>query len=397
MPRERKRVLIATGWYDYRLHRGLEKYAVERQWHLTANLARGRVIPWGWKGDGILASLAGGDDLADFVAKSGKPTVDFSYRRPQLKFARVLEDHSHAASLVAEHFLSRGFSNFMFYSEENNWAYEERGAGFVAALEKAGYPCSWIRWHLSPEYQACRPDAADNYDADKLQWRHHRNWLVANLKRARRPLAVFAANDAHALDVLYACERARLSVPEEVAIVGADDYLLAPDSMQIPISSVDTNLERLGYVGAELLDGLMKGKKPPENPIRVPALGVVVRKSSDLLAVAHKGVARSLKFIADNYQKPIMLADLAKAAAMSRRGLHKAFLEHLGRNPGEELQRFRVERAKQLLARCDEKVESVAYQCGYQSSNSFYLAFKQATGLSPTEFRHGLSQHAVGK
>src|SRR3984957_19863924 len=165
MPKDRKRVLIATGWYDYRLHRGLEKYALEHHWHLTANLTRGRVIPWGWRGDGILASLAGGDDLADFVVKTRKPTVDFSFRRPQLKFPRVLEDHAHGASLVAEHFLSRGFANFMFYSEEENWAYDERGNGFVAALRDAGHECTWIRWHKSPNYQPDRPD----FEIDKTQ------------------------------------------------------------------------------------------------------------------------------------------------------------------------------------------------------------------------------------
>jgi len=135
----------------------------------------------------------------------------------------------------------------------------------------------------------------------------------------------------------------------------------------------------------------MDGKKPPAGPIRVPALAVVARKSSDLLAVNHPGVAKSLQFIAKNFRQPISLADLAGAAAMSRRGLHKAFLEYLGRNPGEELQRFRIERAKQLLARNNQKVEDVASQCGYQSANSFYLAFKQATGLSPTEFRKSLA------
>jgi LacI family transcriptional regulator len=383
MPRERKRVLIATGWYDYRLHRGLEKYALEHNWQLNANLTRGRVIPWAWHGDGILTSLAGGDDLAEFVVRAGKPTVDFSYRRPQLKFPRVLPDHAQAASLVAEHFLARGFENFTFYSDENNWAYEERGHGFVAALKRAGQACGWIRWHQSPDYQADLPD----YDADKKQSQRHRKWLVANISKAKKPLALFAANDAHALEVLDACESAGISVPEQVAIVGADDYLLAPDAMPIPISSVDTNLELLGYRGAALLDDLMSGDKPPAGPIRVPALRVVVRKSSDLLAVNHPGVAKSLQFIARHFQHPVSLDDLAKAAAMSRRGLHKAFLEHLGRNPGEELQRFRIERAKQLLARNDQKIEDVASQCGYQSANSFYLAFKQATNLSPTEFR----------
>ena len=127
-----KRVLIALGWYDYRLHRGIEKYALEYNWHLTANLAREKVIPWGWEGNGILAWLGAGDDLAEFVKQAKKPTVDFSLRRPQLQFARVIENHFHAAELVAEHFLSRGFTNFMFYSDAANWSYEERRSAEIS-------------------------------------------------------------------------------------------------------------------------------------------------------------------------------------------------------------------------------------------------------------------------
>ena len=55
--------------------------------------------------------------------------MDFSFRRPYLNFPRVLEDHEHAAELVAEHFLSRGLYQFLFYSESDNWSYEERGKG----------------------------------------------------------------------------------------------------------------------------------------------------------------------------------------------------------------------------------------------------------------------------
>jgi hypothetical protein len=76
-----RRVLLVLGWYDYRLHRGIERFAQECDWHLSEDLAREKVIPWGWDGDGILAWLGEGDDLADFVVQAKKPTVDFRDRK----------------------------------------------------------------------------------------------------------------------------------------------------------------------------------------------------------------------------------------------------------------------------------------------------------------------------
>lgn len=370
---------MALGWYDYRLHRGIEKYAQEHDWMLYSNLAREKVIPWGWEGHGILAWLGAGDDLAEFVTQSGKPTVDLSFRRPHLKFPRVLEDHAHAGRLVAEHFLSRGFNHFMYYSDRDNWSYEERGEGFHRALAAARRDCTWLRWHRSPVYSE-----------DRDQWKRKRRWVLSQLKSSPKPLALFAANDDQAVDVLDACRSEGISVPEEVAIVGAENYLLAAESMRTPISSVDTNLEVLGYRAAALLDDLMKGKRPPERPIRIPAAGLVTRMSSDLLAVTHKGVANSLRFIWQHYQEPIQVSDLEGAAFMSKRGLHKAFLQQVGRTPGQELQRVRIERAKRLLADTDLKVEVISGMCGYQSANSFNVAFKRVTGLSPKLYRDKL-------
>jgi len=379
MRRSQKRVLLALGWYDYRVHRGIERYAQEHGWHLSSSLVREKVIPWGWEGNGILAWLGAGEDLAKFVVHARKPTVDFSYRRPHLRFARVLEDHSHAAELVAEHFLARGFNHFVFYSSADNWSYEERGRAFIQTLKEKGHACAWLRWHEPP-----------NHWEDREHWRRRRAWLVAQLKRQPKPVAVFSANDDHALEVLDVCQMSKLAVPEQVAIVGAENFLLAADAMLTPISSVDTNLETLGYRGAGLLDDLMEGRKAPKHPIRVPATGVIARKSSDLLAVNHKGVANSLRFIWQHYHEPISVADLVTVAAMSRRGLHKAFLNHLGRSPGQELHRQRIERAKRLLAESDHKMETLAGMCGYQSANSFCVAFKQATGMSPKQYRDSI-------
>lgn len=376
MSRRQKRVLLALGWYDYRLHLGIERYAQEKGWSLSSNLAREPVIPWGWDGDGILAWLGAGDDLARFVWSARKPTVDFSLRRPQFQCARVLEDHAHAALLAADHLLSRRLRNFVFYSDTNNWAYEERGRGFGAALRETGHDCRWLRWPQAREYQSGRGE-----------WQRRRRWLAASLKTLPKPLGVLAANDQHALEVLEACELAGLEVPETVAIVGVGNYLLAADAMRTPISSVDTHLELLGYRGAAMLDHLMHGGAIPREPLRIPAKRLVIRRSSDLLAVQHPNLARALRFIWEHAREPMGVDNVVRAAAMSRRGLQEAFLQHLGRTPGDEIRRVRVEAASQMLMETDAKIEVIALQSGYRSLNSFCVAFKQATGQSPGQYR----------
>ena len=105
MRKKYPRVLLALGWYDHRLYQGIAKYALQAGWHLCADMTKEKVIPWGWEGDGILAWLGAGEDLAKFVVETKLPTVDFSYRRPNFLFARVLTDHFASAQLVAEHFL----------------------------------------------------------------------------------------------------------------------------------------------------------------------------------------------------------------------------------------------------------------------------------------------------
>jgi LacI family transcriptional regulator len=379
MTKRQKRILLALGWYDYRLHCGIARYAQEHGWHLCSDVTREKVIPWGWEGDGILAWLGVGDDLAEFVVHARKPTVDFSLRRPHLPFPRVLVDHAAVAQLAADHFLACGLANFMFYSDTDNWAYEENGTAFVQAVARAGHACAWLRWHKSPAFTT-----------DRLQWKHKRNWLTSQLKQAPKPLAVFAATDDHALEVLETCEAAGLAVPEQVSIIGVDNSLLAVDAMRTPISSVDTNLEMVGYRGAELLDRLMQGKCPSSQPLRVPPVGLIARKSSSLLAMPHQGVARSLRFIWDHYHESIGVKDLVDVAAMSRRGLYMAFMQHIGRSPGEELHRVRIDHAKRLLANSDHKMEILAEMCGYQSTTGFWVAFKQTTGMSPKKYREML-------
>ena len=376
MPKQHPRVLLALGWYEHRLHQGIAKYALEAGWHLCADVTKEKIIPWGWEGDGILAWLGADEGLARFVVEAKLPTVDFSCRRLELPFSRVLIDDDASARLVAEHFLVRGFNHFMYYSAQNNWAFDRHGEAFVEILRQAGRNCAWIRWHQSPAFTT-----------GHTQWKDKRRWLASELKKTPKPLALFAATDDHALEVVEVCESIGVSVPEEVSVVGMDDSLPAVEAMSTPISSVDQNFTTLGYRGAELLGRLMHGKAPPPKPIRVPPTGLIARKSSDLLAVNHPGLARSLRYLWTNYSKPIGVDDLARVSGMSRSGLHQAFIDIIGRPPGSELHRVRLENAKKMLTQSKMKLEEIAERCGYQSGNSFWVAFRQATGMSPKQYQ----------
>src|SRR6185312_340234 len=105
-------------------------------------------------------------------------------------------------------------------------------------------------------------------------------------------VGVFACNDSRGQHVLDACQRVKLNVPEEVAVIGVDDDPLLCELCDPPLSSVVPNPERIGYEAAELLDRLMDGKAdvgslPDER--RIPPLGVVARLSTDVLMIDDPG------------------------------------------------------------------------------------------------------------
>ena len=277
---------------------------------------------------------------------------------------------------MAEHFLRRGFRNFLFYSDSDNWTFEERGKGFVKALQEQGHECDWIKWHAHKSFRKGRGE-----------WAERRSWLASTLEKAKKPLAVFTANGTLAVEVQEVCEMSGIAVPSEVALIGIEDDLLLPQTTQRAITAVDPNFEELGYQAAAWLDRMMNREKVPKEPVRIAPARIIARQSTDITAVSHAGLAKALNFISSHFSENIDIDAVARHAGMSRRGIHQAFTEHLARTPGEHLRATRMEHAKKLLSESDYKVEDVAGRSGYPSLNSFFIAFKRFGGSSPAEYR----------
>jgi transcriptional regulator GlxA family with amidase domain len=126
-----------------------------------------------------------------------------------------------------------------------------------------------------------------------------------------------------------------------------------------------------------------RSRRRPQIPFK-DLLPVDVNVSS---VTNHSGVARSLRFMAKNYWRPIQIDDLVMASGMSRRGLAKAFNMHVGLGPGSVLRCIRIESAKQLLLAHDLPLKTIANLCGFRSENTFCIAFQRTTRMAPKKFQ----------
>jgi AraC-like DNA-binding protein len=128
-------------------------------------------------------------------------------------------------------------------------------------------------------------------------------------------------------------------------------------------------------------------RKRRKRPPRILLKSLLTDKVNVRSVTHHNGVARSLRFLLQNYWRPIQLDDLVMCSGMSRRGLAKAFHLHLGCSPGSVLRHVRIERAKRILVERDLKLKDIAKHCGYRSENTLCIAFQRATGMAPKQFQ----------
>ena len=380
-------IILAFDWFDERLYRGVFNYAKEQGWHMSPYLVSDRFVPKGWPGDGAITCY--GASLAEFIDHLQMPTVDVTIEKMARKVPRVVVDNHRIGEMAAEHFHSRGYTHYAYYSWAEVTVNHVRRDSFFDGLVERGVP----REHLY-EIKQSPPEMFGD-------WHLHQEDIFNKLSELPRPLAVFAGQDNLGATLIEICVRKGIHVPEEVAVLGVDNIELLCESAVVPLSSIRTSLTEVGYRAAEQLDRLMKGEITNDEPVKlIPPHSVVRRQSTDVLAVSHPAVVNAIRFIRENFGHPITIEDICEYTGLSKRGLEKAFQTHLGRSPASELRRLRIQNAKRLLTETDDKVEYIAMACGYSNSSNLSCAFKKDTNMSPRDYRgkyRQLDEHAGRK
>ncbi len=94
------------------------------------------------------------------------------------------------------------------------------------------------------------------------------------------------------------------------------------------------------------------------------------------------------KDLADaRYFEPLTVADLARAARLSRAHFSREFRATFGVSPHAYLLTRRLERAAALLRTTDRSVAAICFDVGLQSVGSFTTSFTRTYGRPPTAYR----------
>lgn len=376
---KRSSVLLALGWNAFEFNLGVAEYAKKANWILNDIMCHSGQIPSRWDGDGIIAHVnsRNSKELISLLRRASVPVVNLGALTAPFISARVLPDNDKIGTMAADHLLGRGFVHFAFYRLTSSPVVLERMEGFKRAVLAAGKKF----YELNCEVPSGRSRKRPVSNAGLLPR------LGSMLKRLPKPCAVMAQYDVEANDVCRACLSVGLRVPDDVAVIGVDNDPIYSRLGPVPLTSVESNLRLAAYRAAEVLEGIMNGERWYEKTVRIAPEGVVVRESTDILAVGDMHVSKALRFINDNFTREITVDDIVQHSGISRRGLYSRFEQIVGHPIYEELMRQRLDRAKTMLRETDEKLQFVADECGLGDAERLSKSFKRFCRISPVQYR----------
>ncbi|MCE5279090.1 MAG: substrate-binding domain-containing protein [Planctomycetaceae bacterium] len=375
-----RRVLVLNAMVDHPISLGTIEYARQSGWSMmfaAQESMSAAAVARRWECDGVIVSGEPNEKDRRAWQRSHIPLVWLGDRTVHpFKAARVLLNFRASGRLAAQHFIDAGFRHLAYCWLGNWWPLNHQFEGFRQTSDSAGATVHTLDW------SAAAGKSPGSFSET------FRRWLRKQVSALPRPLGLMMESDWTALEALAALRDGGILVPDEVAVVSC--YNIAPicEGAIVPLSSVDMNAREQGYQAAALLGRLMQGEAIPDEPVWVAPKGVVVRQSSNVLAVPHAGVATAMHLIRTDFRNPELTVErLAGAAGISTVALGKAFRKHLGQSPGERLRQWRLREAMTLLTTTRRTAKDIAAACGYGTISQFIRCVKTATGQSPAAWR----------
>lgn len=93
------------------------------------------------------------------------------------------------------------------------------------------------------------------------------------------------------------------------------------------------------------------------------------------------------KYIDENYEKPLLIEDIAKEHYIDLYHLSHSFKKLTGYSPKQYLTHTRLAHAKELLYHSQDPVGVISFKCGFSDTSNFIRLFKSEVGITPNQYR----------
>jgi LacI family transcriptional regulator len=322
-----------------------------------------------WSGDGVIGFFYEKDVVEETLAR-GIAVVNLTECLAPFPVPVVVSDSNQIGQIAAKHLFERGYRRFGFIGDAGLIYSQQRREGFVDTLRKARVPANLI-------------STADLSHRDHLTG----DWLQNYLGDIDSPIGILASDDDVGTCVLTAAQAIGLRVPQDVAIIGINDLDLICDSAAVPLTSIAPAYLKIGMEAARMMDELLQGKPVQSTVIRLPVAGLVERMSTRFLAFDDPLVERALGYMHANLNQTFNVETVVKHCGKSRRTLEMRFIESVGHSIHDEINRLRIERAKQLLTDTDWTIARIAEECGFSDTKRLLAVFSRSEGKTLRQFR----------
>ena len=366
----------ATGW-GRRVVRGVLDYAMQHgPWDVWIE-PKGQDevfrIPDEETIDGIIARVSSGT-IARELEMRNIPTVNVSgLVLKGYDFPQVTVDWQAAATLAEQHFRDRALRNFAYVGPLHLAHVRDHERAFEKTLAESNTPCHVFM----PRREIDR----------SIPWSIRSAELIPWLESLPKPIGIYTWGFQIGRDVISACQIADIPIPHDVAVLGGDYDDLLSDASHPSLSGIISPATKVGFQAASILYDMMKGDKPPTQPIFLRPEEIEERLSTEILAIEDPQVLQAVTYLREHACEDIHVDDILKKVPMARRALERRFVQHLGRSPAQEIRRVRIDHARRLLAQTNLSMQEIAEACGYSTYNYLGNVFKKETGISPGRYR----------
>ena len=101
-------------------------------------------------------------------------------------------------------------------------------------------------------------------------------------------------------------------------------------------------------------------------------------------------INKACDYITENCHRNISLEEVAQTVHLSHFYFSRLFKQEKGHNFVDFITKVRVDRAKMMLQDPDHTVVQIATEVGYQDASYFCRVFRQATSMTPKQYRSEL-------